>query len=144
MIVKSVEDLIGTDRDVRGKAFASRRFLLAEDGVGFTLTETTIKTGTEQIMWYKHHVEANYVIEGEGEVENIATGEVFPLKPGSVYDRSLAPDTAIIARARYHIHRWQLLLAGAHAVVDEEDEVGRRIASEVRRKLRTLGDKDNH
>ena len=57
--------------------------------------------------------------------------------------RSLAPDTAIIARARYHIHRWQLLLAGAHAVVDEEEEVGRRIASEVRKKLRSVGDKDN-
>ena len=57
--------------------------------------------------------------------------------------RSLAPDTAIIARARYHIHRWQLLLAGAHEVVDEEEEVGRRIALEVRRKLRSAGDKDN-
>ena len=57
--------------------------------------------------------------------------------------RSLAPDTAIIARARYHIYRWQLLLAGAHAVVDEEEEVGRRIASEVRKKLRSVGDKDN-
>jgi len=50
--------------------------------------------------------------------------------------RSLAPDTPIIARARYHIHRWQLLLAGAEAVVDEEEEVGRRIAAEVRRRIR--------
>jgi L-ectoine synthase len=49
------------------------------------MTETTTQAGAEQVLWYKHHIEANYVIEGEGEVENIATGEVFPLKPGSMY-----------------------------------------------------------
>jgi L-ectoine synthase len=85
MIVRSLRDIIDTPRDVRGEAWASRRFLLAEDGVGFTLTETTVAAGSEQILWYKHHVEANYVIEGEGEVENMATGEVFPLAPGSIY-----------------------------------------------------------
>jgi L-ectoine synthase len=85
MIVKSLNDLIDTDRDVRGPVWASRRFLLAEDGVGFTLTETTTEAGAEQVLWYKHHIEANYVIEGEGEVENLATGEVFALKPGSMY-----------------------------------------------------------
>ncbi len=85
MIVKSIDDLLGTSRDVHGPVWASRRFLLAEDGVGFTLTETTVEAGAEQFMWYKHHVEANYVIECEGEVENLDTGEVFALRPGSVY-----------------------------------------------------------
>lgn len=85
MIVKSVDDLIGTERDVYGPVWASRRFLLAEDGVGFTLTETTTEAGAEQDLWYRHHVEANYVIEGRGEVENMETGEVFALGPGSVY-----------------------------------------------------------
>ena len=64
MIVRSLQDLIDTSRDVRGPVWASRRFLLAEDGVGFTLTETTTEAGAEQVLWYKHHVEANYVIEG--------------------------------------------------------------------------------
>ena len=85
MIVKTLSELIDTDRDVRGPVWASRRFLLAEDGVGFTLTETTTEAGSEQVLWYKHHIEANYVIEGEGEVENMATGEVFALKTGSMY-----------------------------------------------------------
>lgn len=85
MMVSSLQDLIDTPRDVRGPVWASRRFLLAEDGVGFTLTETTTEAGAEQVLWYKHHVEANYVIEGEGEVENLATGEVFALGPGSMY-----------------------------------------------------------
>jgi L-ectoine synthase len=85
MIVTTLNDLLGTERDIHGPAWASRRFLLAEDGVGFTMTETTTKAGSEQVLWYKHHIEANYVIEGEGEVENIATGEVFPLSPGTMY-----------------------------------------------------------
>lgn len=85
MIVKSLDEVIGTTRDVHGPVWVSRRFLLAEDGVGFTLTETTTEAGSDQILWYKHHVEANYVIEGEGEVENMTTGEVFPLAPGSLY-----------------------------------------------------------
>jgi len=85
MIVTRLEDLLGTERDVRGPVWASRRFLLAEDGVGFTLTETTVEAGAEQVMWYKHHVEANYVIEGTGEVENLATGEVHALAPGTMY-----------------------------------------------------------
>ena len=85
MIVTRLADLLGTERDVRGPVWASRRFLLAEDGVGFSLTETTVEAGAVQTLWYKHHVEANYVIEGEGEVENLATGEVHPLAPGTMY-----------------------------------------------------------
>jgi len=53
--------------------------------------------------------------------------------------RSLSPDTAIVVRSRYHVHRWQLDVAGACAVVDEEDGVGLGIASEVRKRLDALG-----
>lgn len=85
MIVRSLDEIRDTERDVRGPVWASRRFLLEQDGVGFTVTETTTEAGAEQVLWYKYHVEANYVIEGEGEVENVATGKVFPLKPGTIY-----------------------------------------------------------
>jgi CPA2 family monovalent cation:H+ antiporter-2 len=53
--------------------------------------------------------------------------------------RSVSPATAIVVRSRYHVHRWQLDVAGASAVVDEEDEVGLSIASEVRKRLDALG-----
>ena len=85
MIVKYLNEIIGSKHDVRGPVWASRRFLTAQDGVGYTLTETSTQAGSEQVLWYKHHVESNYVIEGEGEVENVATGEVFPLSAGSLY-----------------------------------------------------------
>jgi len=49
--------------------------------------------------------------------------------------RHLAPGVTILVRSRYHIYRWELLRAGAHAVVDEEDHVGLRLADEVRKAL---------
>ncbi len=54
--------------------------------------------------------------------------------------RSMAPNATIIVRSRYHVLRWEFTFAGADVVVDEEDQVGRRIAAEVRRVLHELGD----
>ena len=53
--------------------------------------------------------------------------------------RAYAPDALVVVRSRYHVHRWQLEVAGAHAVVDEEDEVGARVAAEVRGLLQARG-----
>jgi len=53
--------------------------------------------------------------------------------------RSLSPDTQIIVRSRYHVHRWQLALAGAQVVIDEEEQVGIRMAAEVRDRLLAEG-----
>ena len=49
--------------------------------------------------------------------------------------RDLSPDTRVIVRCRYHVRHWDLLAAGAHEVVDEEDRVGRELAREVIRAL---------
>ncbi|MCO6454928.1 MAG: cation:proton antiporter [Pirellulaceae bacterium] len=49
--------------------------------------------------------------------------------------RHVAPGVRIVARSRYHIYRWEFLRAGAHAVIDEEDQVGVRMALEVRHAL---------
>lgn len=46
--------------------------------------------------------------------------------------RHLAPGVMLFVRSRYHIYRWELLQAGAHVVIDEEDHVGLRLADEVR------------
>jgi len=53
--------------------------------------------------------------------------------------RALASNTPIVVRSRYHIHRWQLVMAGADAVVDEEEEVGIQIAAQLRHLLPTGG-----
>jgi len=56
--------------------------------------------------------------------------------------RAMAPDAQIFVRSRYHVHRWQLDVAGAHVVVDEEAEVGARMAREIR--ARCLGEEQGH
>lgn len=45
--------------------------------------------------------------------------------------RHTAPAASVVCRSRYHIHRWELVRAGADAVIDEEDHVGHRLAQEV-------------
>ena len=54
--------------------------------------------------------------------------------------RASNPQLNIIARSRYHVTRWELMLAGAETVVDEEEHVGRRLAVEARRVLRSQVD----
>jgi len=49
--------------------------------------------------------------------------------------RQLNPSVIVVARARYHVFRWELELAGAH-VVDEEDQLGLRLAAETRKAMR--------
>jgi len=53
--------------------------------VGFSLHDTIIHAGSESLLWYKHHIEAVYCIEGEGEVETTDDGKVYPISAGTVY-----------------------------------------------------------
>ena len=86
MIVRTVEDLKthGSYREKPG-VWSSARYLLRRDGMGFTVTQTTIAAGSSQTMEYKNHVEANLIIEGEGSVTDLATGAVHRLAPGTMY-----------------------------------------------------------
>jgi len=87
MIVRRLEDILGTEREVKAESgnWESRRLILNNDAVGFSLHDTIIHAGTETLLWYKHHIEAVYCIEGEGEVETTEDGTVYPIKAGSVY-----------------------------------------------------------
>jgi L-ectoine synthase len=78
---------MNSERDVRAKNgdWESRRLILNGDAVGFSLHDTIIHAGTETLLWYKHHIEAVYCIEGEGELETTEDGEIYPIKAGSVY-----------------------------------------------------------
>jgi L-ectoine synthase len=85
MIIRRLADATGTKREVDGGNWVSRRLLLANDEMGFSLHDTVIRAGTETPMCYRNHLEAVYCIEGRGTVETRATGEVFPIEAGTVY-----------------------------------------------------------
>jgi L-ectoine synthase len=85
MKIVDVQDIIGTEREVSGPGWTSRRLLLRQDGMGFSFHETIIPAGAEMTLWYKNHLEAVYCVAGNGSVENLATGEVHPLRDGVLY-----------------------------------------------------------
>lgn len=85
MKIVRLKDLIGTDRDVQGEGWVSRRFLLKKDGMGFSFHETIIPAGVELNMWYKHHLEAVYCVGGNGTIEDLETGEVHEIEDGTLY-----------------------------------------------------------
>lgn len=85
MIVRELSALIGGARDVRADTFHSRRLLLAEDGLGFSLHDTVLHAGSETLIWYRHHLEAVYCIEGHGELELLDEGRTITIQPGTMY-----------------------------------------------------------
>lgn len=85
MIVRTLSDIEGTDLDVRGDGWRAQRVLVRDDGLGFSLSETTVDGGAELNVWYRHHQEACYVIEGEAEIVERDNGTVHRIGPGSAY-----------------------------------------------------------
>lgn len=85
MIVRTLSDIIGTDRDVNGGNWSARRLSLADDGMGFSMHDTVLRAGTETHMWYKNHLEGVYCIEGKATLEDKSTGEVHEITPGTIY-----------------------------------------------------------
>lgn len=63
----------------------STRLLLKEDRMGFSFHITTIFAGADFRMHYQNHLESVYCISGEGEVETLADGKKYDIKPGTMY-----------------------------------------------------------
>ncbi|MGA4837479.1 ectoine synthase [Streptomyces sp. G45] len=62
----------------------SRRFLLEADGLGYSVTDTTVRAGTKSLLEYRRHLEACYCIEGSGEVVDL-DGTSHRITPGTLY-----------------------------------------------------------
>lgn len=85
MIVRTLDDLVGTDRDVAASNWSSRRFLLASDGLGYSLNDTVLHAGTTTRMWYRNHQESVYCVGGTGTLTDLETGDVHPVAAGTLY-----------------------------------------------------------
>ena len=87
MIVRTTAEITDTERHVKGNNgnWVSKRIVLADDRVGFSFHETTIAAGTTNDFHYANHIEAVFITHGEGEIEDLATGEVHQLAPGTLY-----------------------------------------------------------
>jgi L-ectoine synthase len=85
VIIRSIDEIARTERDVRGEGWRSRRLLRRDDGMNFSLHWTELAAGTELDLRYANHVEGNLCVGGEGEVVDLATDEVHRLSPGIMY-----------------------------------------------------------
>jgi len=85
MIVRTIDEITDTDADIKTENWRSKRIVLAKEKVGFSVHETTLYAGTVNQFWYANHIEAVFIVEGEGEITDLATGETHQLAPGSLY-----------------------------------------------------------
>ena len=85
MYVVNRDDLNDTERDVKSDHWRSRRMVLAREKVGFSFHDTVIYAGTTSVFHYQNHIEAVYCVQGTGTLTNLETGDVYPLKDGTMY-----------------------------------------------------------
>jgi L-ectoine synthase len=89
MFISSITDVIGTDREVQGDGWTSRRVILAGEGMGYSVHETTVDAGSRLHLAYEHHRETVYCLEGRGTLLEVASAEAVALTPGSVYSAGM-------------------------------------------------------
>lgn len=85
MFVRTLNEIIGTERDVAWGNGQSRRLLIEADNMGFALLDTIVNAGTDLEIQYKNHLEAVYCIEGKGSITDLATDTEYEIKPGVMY-----------------------------------------------------------
>ena len=84
MYVRTISETRGTSREVDWGNGPSLRFLIEDDGMGFSICHTTVRAGTEALLQYRNHLEACFCIAGSGEIEDME-GNVHQIQPGDLY-----------------------------------------------------------
>jgi L-ectoine synthase len=81
----SKSELAGTARHIRNDTYETHRFLLAQDGLGVTVTDITLSPGLEEVYGYDNHIEIAYCIEGEAVIRDNAGGTERRILPGMMW-----------------------------------------------------------
>ncbi|HWK53475.1 MAG TPA: ectoine synthase [Hyphomicrobiales bacterium] len=85
MIVRKLDEIRNSDRNVKSNGWESARLLLKQEGMGFSFHVTTMYAGAELRMHYQNHLEAVLVLEGTGTLEELDGGVTHQLAPGVMY-----------------------------------------------------------
>lgn len=103
MILKTLEDVVGTKGEAHGDKWHSLRLLHAEDRMGVTLTDSILEAGFQMDLWQKNHLEACYCLEGEGTVEELDSGKIHDIKAGTLYAMNNHDRHRIRAKTRMRV-----------------------------------------
>lgn len=86
MFVKTPESIRAAGMDVDlGNNVLSRRYITAADGLGFSLHSVHLPAGVELDLRYKHHWEANLLLDGTLRVTHRDTQASHELEAGGLY-----------------------------------------------------------
>ncbi|MFP2768007.1 ectoine synthase [Oceanisphaera sp. KMM 10153] len=87
MIVRTLAECEQSERRVQSDTgtWESTRMLLKDDNMGFSFHITTIYANTETHIHYQNHLESVYCMSGNGEIEDLADGKIYPIQPGTLY-----------------------------------------------------------
>lgn len=85
MIVRTTDEITGTDRQIDTDTWTSKRIVLADDEVGFSYHETTVAAGTRTPLHYPEYIEAVWIIEGHGALHDRDNDDIHALAPGTMY-----------------------------------------------------------
>lgn len=81
----NVNELKGTEKDVRFTGGNSLRAVLESDNLGFAVMKTVIPKGGPYFWHYDKHKEVCYCISGRGVLTDYWTGKSFEIKPDIMY-----------------------------------------------------------
>jgi len=85
MLYRTANEIIGTDRELIGDRFKSRRLVTRDDGLPVSVHETAVAAETELRFCYRRHTETVYCIQGSATLENASNGQVHSISPGTLY-----------------------------------------------------------
>ncbi|MDF0531781.1 ectoine synthase [Tsukamurella sp. 8F] len=104
MIVRTTAEITGSDRQIDTENWTSKRIILSDDDVGFSLHETTVAPDTRTDLHYPDYVEAVWLIEGTGELVDRDNDRIHPLGPGTMYLLDGHERHTIVARSRLRMY----------------------------------------
>jgi L-ectoine synthase len=103
MLHRRVDSLTGTESEAHGPGWRSRRLITADDGIGYSFHITKIDEGARLEFEYSNHRETVYCVRGRGSVEEVSTGRIVELEPGSLYSVGTGEPHIFAASTEMHL-----------------------------------------
>lgn len=97
MLIRHLDQISNTERDVHGSSWRSRRLIIADDGLKYSFHITTLDEGAHLQFEYADHRETVYCIQGEGQIEDLSAGRTERITPGTIYSAGIGEPHLITA-----------------------------------------------
>lgn len=97
MLIRHLDQISNTKRDVHGPGWRSRRLVVGDDGLPYSFHITILEEGARLEFEYEDHRETVYCMGGEGRIEDLSAGRTERIKPGTIYSAGIGEPHVISA-----------------------------------------------